>query len=74
MNQAVDERQPNYRVVEQAVRPEELLGEQRQHADPAVGRAIFDRHTGCEVNLRRQLPTECIAESVLNDAAVDLHT
>ena len=74
MNQAVDERQSGQRLIEQAVRPEELLGEQRQHVDPAAGRANFDRHAGCEVNLRGQLPTECIAESILNNTAVDLHT
>ena len=74
VNQAVDERPSRQRMIEQASGPEQLLGEQRQHVDPAARRTGFDRHAGCEINLRRQLPTESIAERILNNAAVDLHT
>jgi len=74
VNQAVDERQSGQRLIERAVGPEKLLGEQRQHVDPAAGGASFDRHAGCEINLGRQLQTERIAESILNNAAVDFHT
>ena len=72
VHQAVDERQSDQWVIEHAVRPEELLGEERQHVDPAAGGASLDRHAGSEVDLGRQLATECIAESILNDTAVDL--
>jgi hypothetical protein len=59
--------------MEQTVGPEKLLGEQEQHVDPAAGRAGIDRHAGREIDLRRQLPTECIAESVFDNAAIDLY-
>jgi hypothetical protein len=72
-HEAVDERQSDQRVIEDAVGPEQLVGEQRQHVGPAATRACFDRHGRCEVDLRRQLPAERIAERILDNRAVDLH-
>ncbi len=73
-NQAVDKRQCDYRMIEDAVWPEELLGEEREHVYPAARSASLDGQPRREVDLRRQLPAKCIAESVLNNVAVDLHT
>lgn len=69
-NQAVDERQSDERLVEQAVRPQKLLREQHQHVGPALGRRGGDWHDGREVDLRRHLATDRIAKRIIYGTTV----
>jgi len=71
-HQAVDERQPDKRLIDQAVGPEKLLLEKQQHVDPASGRGRRDRHDWCEIDAWHHLPAECITESVVDGTPVDL--
>jgi len=73
-DQALGEWHADHRLMQDTARPEQLLGEQRNHGDPAADGLSRGRHRGPEVDLGSYRASERTCKSIFDSVAIDHHS